>query len=63
MAIHEVLDDLALRDGEAADLVKLRYFVGLTMPEAAEALGLSVRKAYQIWAYARSWLHRELAED
>ena len=63
LAIHDVLDDLALRDRQAADLVKLRYFVGLTMQEAADALGLSVRKAHQIWAYARCWLHRELAES
>jgi RNA polymerase sigma factor (TIGR02999 family) len=63
MAIHEVLDELAARDSQSADLVKLRYFVGLTMEEAAEALGVSVRKAHQIWAYARSWLHRELADS
>jgi RNA polymerase sigma factor (TIGR02999 family) len=63
MAIHEVLDELAARDGQSADLVKLRYFVGLTMEEAAEALGVSVRKAHHIWAYPRSWLHRELADS
>ena len=63
MAIHELLDELAARDSQSADLVKLRYFVGLTMEEAAEALGVSVRKAHQIWAYARSWLHRELADS
>ena len=62
MALHDVIDDLAARDSQAADLVKLRYFVGLTMEEAAEGLGISVRKAHQIWAYARSWLHRALAD-
>ena len=63
IAIHEMLDDLASRDPQSADLVKLRYFVGLKMDEAADALGISVRKAHQIWAYARSWLHRELADS
>lgn len=62
IAIHEVLDDLAARDPQSANLVKLRYFVGLKMNEAADALGISVRKAHQIWDYARSWLHRELAD-
>jgi RNA polymerase sigma factor (TIGR02999 family) len=62
LAVHEVLDHLAATDQLSADLVKLRYFVGLTMEEAAEALGISTRKAYDVWAYARSWLRRELAE-
>ena len=59
IAVHDVLDDLASRDPQSADLVKLRFFVGLRMDEAADALGISVRKAHQIWSYARSWLHRE----
>ncbi len=61
--IHETLDGLAAHDRMSADLVKLRYFVGLTVDEAAEALGISVRKAHYVWAYARSWLRRELADD
>jgi len=47
-------------DAVAADLVKLRFFAGLTMSDTAEALGVSVRTAQATWAYARSWLHRAL---
>jgi RNA polymerase sigma factor (TIGR02999 family) len=63
LAINEVLDQLSTADPEAASLVKLRYFVGLNMNEAAAALGISVRKAHEIWAYARSWLHKRMRED
>lgn len=63
LAIHDLLDELAARDRQSADLVKLRYFVGLKMDEAADALGISIRKAHHIWAYARSWLHRELLDN
>ncbi|MBX9623713.1 MAG: sigma-70 family RNA polymerase sigma factor [Gemmataceae bacterium] len=60
LAVHEALDELAAADPEAATLVKLRFFAGLTAPEAADALGMSVRSAHDLWAYARSWLRREL---
>ena len=63
IAVNELLDDLAATDQQSADLVKLRYFVGFTMDEAAEALGISTRKAHHVWAYARSWLRRGLADD
>ena len=63
LAIHDVLDHLAGTDPLSAELVKLRYFIGFSMDEAAEALGISTRKAYDRWAYARSWLRRELAGD
>lgn len=63
LAVHDVLDKLAAVDPPAAELVKLRFFVGLTMEEAAEALGISVRTAQRLWAYARSWLRRELGRD
>ena len=62
VAIHDVLDKLAATDRMSADMVKLRYFVGLTMEEAAEALGVSVRNAHYVWSYARSWLRRELGD-
>ena len=58
--INCALDKLAREDKSAADLVKLRYFVGLTLPEAAEALNISPRTANRLWAYARSWLRQEL---
>jgi RNA polymerase sigma factor (TIGR02999 family) len=63
LAVNDVLDRLAAIDPAAADLVKLRFFAGLTMSETAEALGISVRSAHDLWAYARSWLHRELRAD
>ncbi len=60
LAVNEALDLLESQDKEAAELVKLRYFVGLTMDETAAALGISKRKAEHIWTYARSWLYREV---
>jgi RNA polymerase sigma factor (TIGR02999 family) len=63
IAIHDVLDKLAEADRASSELVKLRYFVGMTMEEAAETLGISVRTAHYVWSYARSWLRRELGED
>jgi RNA polymerase sigma factor (TIGR02999 family) len=60
LAVHEALDQLAREDATAADLVKLRYFVGMSMPEAAEALGLPLRNAERLWTFARAWLRDEL---
>jgi RNA polymerase sigma factor (TIGR02999 family) len=60
LAVHEALDRLAEHDPRAAELVKLRYFVGLTLEEAAEALGVSEPTAKRDWAYARAWLFREI---
>ena len=59
LALHEALEQLASIDSAAADLVRLRFFAGLKTTEAAEALGISVRSAHDLWAYARSWLRRE----
>jgi RNA polymerase sigma factor (TIGR02999 family) len=58
IAVHEALDKLTVEDSPAAELVKLRYFVGMTMEEAASALGLSKRTAENLWTYARAWLSR-----
>jgi RNA polymerase sigma factor (TIGR02999 family) len=58
VAVHEALDKLAAADAQTAELVKLHYFAGLTIDQAAGVLGVSVRKAYTIWAYARAWLFR-----
>lgn len=63
LAVDELLDRLAVIDPAAANLVKLRFFVGLSMSEVAQALGISVRSAHDIWAYARSWLHQKIAVE
>jgi RNA polymerase sigma factor (TIGR02999 family) len=60
LALDEALQKLAAGDPRAAELVKLRYFAGLTIPEAAAALGVSPRTADSWWAYARAWLLAEL---
>lgn len=60
LSVHEALDKLAAEDKTAAELVKLRYFVGMTMEEAASALNLPKRTAENLWTYARVWLHREI---
>ena len=59
--LDEALTRLEAADPAAAQLVKLRYFAGLTMPEAAAALGIPLRTAERNWTFARAWLHRELA--
>jgi DNA-directed RNA polymerase specialized sigma24 family protein len=63
LAVHDALDDLENADPVSAKLVKLRYFVGLTVDEAAECLGISPRKAKYVWAYARSWLRDRLSAE
>jgi RNA polymerase sigma factor (TIGR02999 family) len=60
LAVDEALDRLATVHPQAAELVKLRYFAGFSNAEAASFLGLSPRKATQVWAYARAWLLEEL---
>ena len=60
LALDEALEKLATEDKDSADLVKLRYFAGLSLAEAAEALGLSARTAGRRWAYARAWLSEEM---
>jgi DNA-directed RNA polymerase specialized sigma24 family protein len=56
LAVDEALEKLAAHDKTKAELVKLLYFVGLTIPEAASILGLSEPTAKRYWAYARAWL-------
>ena len=60
LVVNEALDKLALQNKVQADLVKLRYFVGMTLEEAAEAMGISARTADNYWAHARVWLFREI---
>jgi len=63
LAVHEALDRLTQEDVEAAQLVKLRYFVGMTMDEAASAMGMSKRTAEGLWTYARAWLRRAIRQN
>ena len=62
LTLNEALDVFATVDLFAARLVSLRFFAGLTMAEAAQALDISVRSAQDYWAYARSWLHRQMRQ-
>jgi RNA polymerase sigma factor (TIGR02999 family) len=63
LALTEALDQLATVDPVAARLVQLRFFAGLNMSEAAQVLGLSARSVQGIWAYARSWLRRNMGPE
>ena len=60
LALDEALTRLAAVNPLAAQLVQLRYFAGLSIPEAAQALGIAKRSADRLWAYARAWLHQEI---
>ncbi len=63
VALDAALTRLAAEDPQAAKLVELRHFTGLSVAEAALALGISPRTADRIWSFARAWLHRELADS
>src|SRR5437762_3595441 len=63
LSIDQALEKLAKAHPQKAELVKLRYFVGLSLPEAARALNLSETTAKRHWAFARAWLYGELAGD
>jgi RNA polymerase sigma factor (sigma-70 family) len=63
IALDEALAKLAKLHPEKAEFVKLRYFTGLTVAEAAAALGISPSTADRYWAYARAWLYREIAPE
>ncbi len=60
IAIHEALNKLAAEDGPKAELVKLRYFTGMTIEEAAQALDISEPTAKRWWTFAKAWLYREI---
>jgi RNA polymerase sigma factor (TIGR02999 family) len=63
LAVHEALDALAARDPRKAELVKMRYFAGLSIDEAADILGISAATAKRDWTYARTWLFREITSS
>lgn len=60
VALDEALEQFAASEPQAVEVVKLRYFAGLTVPQTAEILGISPRKVDSLWAYARAWLLRKL---
>jgi RNA polymerase sigma factor (TIGR02999 family) len=61
IALHEALDRLAVKDSRKAELVKLRFFAGLTNEQAANALGITSRTAFEDWKYAKAWLRVEIS--
>jgi RNA polymerase sigma factor (TIGR02999 family) len=63
LALDEALVKLAAADPEAAELVRLRFYAGLPIPEVARVLGISPRTADRMWAYARAWLHQAVAGE
>ena len=60
LVLDEALDELAAEDPAAAELVKLRFFVGLTQAQAAGMLGLSPSAADRLWVFARAWLYERV---
>ncbi len=63
LALDEALEKLDQQDKPAADLVKLRFFAGLTLKQAAESLGITQRTAERQWAYTRAWLYDQIRRD
>jgi RNA polymerase sigma factor (TIGR02999 family) len=63
LAVDEALEALAKQDATAANLVKLRYFAGMTMTEAASTLGMPLRSTEALWTYARAWLRRQIGRQ
>ena len=63
MAVDEALEALAQRDPTSAELVKLRFFAGLSMAEAAQAIGLPLRSAERRWTFAKAWLREAMSGD
>jgi RNA polymerase sigma factor (TIGR02999 family) len=63
LALDAALQKLARHDPPAAKVVRLRFFAGLPVPEAARLLGISARTADRLWVYARAWLHQEMQGD
>ncbi len=63
LAVNEAMDRLQEADQQAATLVKMRYFAGLTVEESAQAMGLSLRTTERLWTWAKAWLFKELRPD
>ena len=62
LALDAALEKLAAKDPRKAELVKLRYFAGLTQQQAADVLGIGISTADRDWSYARAWLFREISK-
>ena len=60
LVVNEALERLAVEDPSSAELVSLRFFIGMSNAEAAEALGISERSAKRLWTFARAWLYRDI---
>ena len=60
LLLHEALDALAAHEPRKAELVKMNYFIGLSLEESAQVLGISTRTAERDWAYSRAWLFNEI---
>jgi RNA polymerase sigma factor (TIGR02999 family) len=63
LSVDEALSKLAQEDPTAAEIVKLRYFAGVSLEEAAEMLGIHRATAYRHWAYARAWIRADVRSD
>jgi RNA polymerase sigma factor (TIGR02999 family) len=63
LAVNDALEKLALEDPRSAEVVKLRFFVGMSNAEAATALGLSERSVKRCWTFARAWLYNEIRRE
>ena len=63
LAVHDALDELEQDDPQAAQLVKLRYFIGMTMEEAARAMDMNKRAAEALWTYGRACLRRRMRDS
>lgn len=63
LAVHDALEKFAAVDPAKAELVKLRYFAGLTMPETMQVLNISERTAHRWWSYARAWFQEEISRQ
>jgi DNA-directed RNA polymerase specialized sigma24 family protein len=63
LALDEALARFAQQEPAKAELVKLRFFAGLTLPQAAQLLGISLATAERHWTYARTWLYAELSDE
>jgi RNA polymerase sigma factor (TIGR02999 family) len=63
LQVNDALDSLQRKDGQTAQLVKLHFFAGFTIEEAAKLLGIPSRTAYREWTYARAWLFRKVRDE